>query len=188
MVINYFGNGTLRLQSGEISLLIDPEGNRLKADVYLFTSSELKEGEVFSQDTINFPGEYEAHGIEIVGAQIPEESSGNKVRTAYLVTMEGIKIAILGDAKKIPPVEVLERLEEPDILILPAEKGKYLSPEDADKLAKQLEPAVVIPSRYGNVNELGKAFEKKVELQEKFVCKKKDLERGKIELVVLQEK
>lgn len=188
MVINYFGNGTLRLQSGETSLLIDPEGNRLKADVYLFTSAELKEGEPVSQDIINFPGEYESHGIEIDGVAIPEESKGDKIRTAYLVIMEDIKVVILGDITKLPSAEVLEKLEEPDILILPAENGKYLSPEDAAKLAKQLEPAVVILSRYGSPANLQKAFEKKIEPQEKFVCKKKDLEAGKMELVVLQEK
>lgn len=176
------------MQSGDTSLLIDPEGNRLKADVYAFTSAELKSGDVFPQEVINFPGEYEVRGIEIDGVAVPGEADGDRVRTAYLVVMEDIRVAILGDAKKIPPVEVLERLEEPDILILPAEKGNYLSPEDAAKLAKQLEPAVVIPSRYKNAEELSKAFEKKTEPQEKFVCKKKDLERGKIELVILSEK
>lgn len=188
MVINYFGNGTLRLQSGETSLLIDPEGNRLKADVYLFTSAEIKEGDEISQEVINFSGEYESHGIEVIGSEISDESKGEKIKTAYLIIMEDIKVAVLGDITKIPPVEVLERLGEPDILILPVEKGKYLSPEDAAKLAKQLDPAVVIPSRYKNVAELQKAFEKKSEPQEKFVCKKKDLERGKAELVILQEK
>lgn len=187
MVINYFGNGTLRLQSGETSLLIDPEGNRLKADVYVFTSAALKEGEPSEHDVINFPGEYEMHGIEIDGVEVPEESKGDSLKTAYLVIMEDIKVAILGDISKIPSSDVLERLEEPDILILPAEKG-FLSPEDAAKLTKQLEPAVVIPSRYKSPGELNKAFEKKAEPQEKFVCKKKELVRGKAELIVLSEK
>ena len=37
MVINYFGNGCFRLQSGETSVLVNPENNRLKADVTLKT-------------------------------------------------------------------------------------------------------------------------------------------------------
>ena len=37
MVINYFGNGCFRLQSGETSVLVNPDNNRLKADVTLKT-------------------------------------------------------------------------------------------------------------------------------------------------------
>jgi hypothetical protein len=35
MVVNYFGNGCFRLQSGETSILLDPENNRLKADIFI---------------------------------------------------------------------------------------------------------------------------------------------------------
>ena len=37
MVITYYGNGAFRLQSGDTVLLLNPENNRLKADVTLRT-------------------------------------------------------------------------------------------------------------------------------------------------------
>ncbi|MDO8504795.1 MAG: MBL fold metallo-hydrolase [Candidatus Liptonbacteria bacterium] len=188
MVITYFGNGCFRLQSGESSVLIDPEGNRLKADVTLFTKATLKDGDSFAQDVVSFPGEYEAKGIEIDGMGIPGESKKNEVRTAYLVRMEDIRVGVLGNISKIPPADVLERMEEPDILILPVAKGEFLSSEDAAKFAKQVEPAVVIVGSYKNTSEIQKGFGKKSEPQEKFVCKKKDLESGKAELVILEPK
>lgn len=188
MVITYFGEGGFRLQSGEVSVLIDPQGNRLKADLTIFTKADLDANVVSEEGVINFPGEYEGHGVEIDGAPIKEESKGKTVQSAYLIRMEDIKVAVLGGIEKTPSAEVLDSLDEPDILILPAQKGKYLSAEDAAKLAKQLEPAVVIPSFYGSEAELQKSFESKSVAEEKFVCKKKDLERGKVELKILSPK
>ena len=184
MVITYFGNGGFRIQSGETSVLIDPEGNRLKADVTLFTRANLNGVSTFEQEVVSFPGEYEIHGVEIDGMEIPGETKDGEVETAYLIRMEDIRVGVLGQISKIPPAEALDRMEEPDILILPMEKGK-LSPEDAAKLAKQFDPAVVIPSFYKNVAEVQKGFGQKAEPQEKFVCKKKDLIPGKVELVIL---
>lgn len=183
MVIAYFGNGTLRLQSGETSVLVDPEGNRMKGDVVLYTSATLKEGEIIDSESIKFPGEYESHGVEIDGVAL--SGKGDKLVTAYLVRMEDIRIGILGPTSEMPSAEALEVLEEPDVLILPVQKGEYLSGDQAAKLAKQLEPAVVIPSYYKSPAEVQKAFEKKAEPQEKFVFKKKDLVYGKTQLVIL---
>ncbi len=183
MVITYFGNGTLRLQSGETSVLIDPEGNRMKGDVVLYTSATIKEGEVLDSESISFPGEYELHGVEVDGMALA--GKGDKITTAYMVRMEDIRVGIIGPVSELPTGDELERMEEPDILILPIAKGEYLSGEQAAKLAKQLEPSVVIPTYYKSPAEAQKAFEKKTEPQEKFVCKKKDLIGGKVELIIL---
>lgn len=185
MVITYYGNGTFRLQSGETSVLIDPEGNRMKGDIVLYTSAKIAEGQSFDPEVINFPGEYEAHGVEIDGMEIPGEAKGDSVSTAYMVRMEDIRVGIIGAITKVPPAEALERMEEPDILILPIDKEKYLSGADAAKMAKQFDPAVVIPNLLNSPAEANKGFESKAEPQEKFVCKKKDLVYGKAELVIL---
>ena len=72
MVITYFGNGSFRLQSGETTLLLNPDNNRLKADVTLRTLAGTATDELLSHAsdegmTISFPGEYESRGIEITG-------------------------------------------------------------------------------------------------------------------------
>lgn len=155
----------------------------MKGDVVLYTSDTIKEGEILDPESIRFPGEYELHGVEIDGMALP--GKGDKINTAYMVRMEDIRVGIIGPTSEFPSADALEQMEEPDILILPVEKGEYLSGEQAAKLAKQLEPAVVIPTYYKSATEAQKAFEKKTEPQEKFVCKKKDLIHGKVELVIL---
>ena len=188
MVITNYGDGCFRLQSGEVSVLIDPEGNRLKADLTIFTSADLKESPSDDPSVIRMPGEYEVDGIEVDGVQAMADSGGDTIKTCYLVRMEEIKVAVLGQISLEPSADVYDRLEEPDIVILPIDKQNYLSGELAVKICKQLEPAVIIPSFLKNDTEAKKAFESKSEVQEKFVCKKKDLIVGKQELVILEPK
>jgi len=186
MVITYFGGGSFRIQSGETSLLIDSENNRLKADL-LLKSSAASDSPISGGNTeISFAGEYEAKGIEIKGISVPEESTDKTVKTVYLVTWEEIKIAFLGDISKQPSAEIIEKLNEPDILFIPAGGGAFLEPEIAAKVAKILEPALVIPSFYKSPAEFLKAMGQKTEPQEKIVLKKKDLAGEKNKVAVLK--
>src|SRR5581483_7308820 len=103
MVINYFGNGCFRLQSGETSILLDPENNRLKADVVLKTLTATENPipeELAGSVVISFPGEYEAKEIEIIGFGIPAESGEKFLKTAYSILWEGMKIVALGHLSK----------------------------------------------------------------------------------------
>ena len=186
MVITYLGEGCFRFQSGETSLLLDPSGNRLKADVTLKTA--VDPGEVVSApDVVSFAGEYEIKGIEIEGVEISEESTPKLVKTAYKVMWDDITIGILGGVGTAPDAKVLEKIGEPDILILPVEENHFLEPEAAGGLTRQLEPAVVIPSLYSDKSV--KAFAKEMgqpgETEERFTFKKKDLSPEAMKLVVL---
>src|ERR1700722_12940684 len=99
MVINFFGNGCFRLQSGETSILLNPENNRLKADVILKTIAPTETElltEVEESPTISFPGEYEVKGIEIVGFPIGNESTEKFLKTAYSIIWEEMKFVFLG--------------------------------------------------------------------------------------------
>lgn len=183
MVVNYFGNGSFRLQSGETSILLDPENNRLKADVILRT---LTPAEV-EADTISFPGEYEIKGIEIVGFPIAGESTQKFLKTAYSVTWEEMKFVFLGHLSAPIDATLVEEFADADVLILPVGGGHFLEPNVAAKLAKQLEAKIIIPSFYKTPDEFLKALGKKSESLEKFVFKKKDIVGDKDKPVVLKE-
>lgn len=186
MVITYLGEGAFRLQSGETSLLVDPSGNRLKADVVVRTAVDPAELES-SPDTVSFAGEYEIKGIEVEGVQVDAESTAKLVKTAYLITWEDIKIGILGGISGAPDAKILEKLGEPDILILPVNEDHFLEPEAAGALTRQLEPSVVIPSLYNDKSL--KAFAKEMGQsageEDRFTFKKKDLTPEAMKLVVL---
>jgi L-ascorbate metabolism protein UlaG (beta-lactamase superfamily) len=192
MVVNYFGNGAFRLQSGDTSILLDPENNRLKADVTLRTlvaAENPLSAEAGGSDatSISFPGEYEVKGIEIVGYPVAGESTEKFVKTTYAVNWEDMKFVFLGHLSKPLDANVMEELADPDVLILPVGGGHFLEPEVAAKIAKQLEARIVMPSFAKNTDAFLKALGKKAGAEEKFVFKKKDIETDKGRPVVLKE-
>ncbi len=191
MVLNYFGNGCFRLQSGDTSILLNPENNRLKADIVLKTlvSAEnplATDGADDDPSTIAFPGEYEIKEIEIKGFPIAGESTEKFIKTAYVVTWEGVKFVFLGHLSKPIDATLLEEFLEPDVLVVPVGGGHFLEPEVAAKITKQLEARIVVPSFYKNPDEFLKALGKKAETMEKFVFKQKDIATDKGRPIVLK--
>ena len=200
MVINYLGNGSFKLQSGETSLLVNPESNRFKADIILRTlvsAEQLKAndsldklgaGGFAEQNDIYFSGEYEVKGIEVSGIPVPEESTDKFIKTVYLVNWEEMQFAFLGHISKPLSAEIMDALDEPDVLVLPTGGGHFLEAVAAAKIAKQLEPSFIIPTFYKSPAEFLKVMGQKGETQEKLVFKKKDLEDTKNKVVVLEVK
>jgi L-ascorbate metabolism protein UlaG (beta-lactamase superfamily) len=191
MVINYFGNGCFRLQSGDTSVLVNPDNNRLKADVTLKTltatavDAAVGGAEPTDEIVISFAGEYEEKDIEILGFPVAEESTEKFLKTTYAVLWEGMKFVFLGHLSKPMDATLMEEFSEPDVLFLPVGGGHFLEPEVAAKIAKQLEARVVIPSFYKNTTDFLKAFGKKGEEMEKFVFKQKDIAGDRGRVVVL---
>ena len=140
MVINYFGNGCFRLQSGETSVLVNSDNNRLKADISLKTLAAT-DGTVVDEGDgvlISYPGEYEVKGIEITGYQIASESTEKFLKTTYVMLWEGTKIVFLGHLSKPIDATLMEEFSEPGVLFLPIGGGHFLEPEVAAKIAKIL--------------------------------------------------
>ena len=194
MVINYFGNGCFRLQSGETSVLINPENNRLKADVTLKTLVSTSAEDialVAATDgdsaglTISFPGEYEEKEIEILGFPVVGESTEKFLKTAYCVLWEGMKFVFLGHLSQPIDAALMEEFAEPDVLFMPIGGGHFLEPEVAARIAKQLEAKVVIPSFYKDPAAFLKSLGTKGEEADKFVFKQKDLVGNKGRAIVL---
>ena len=187
MIINYFGEGCFRLQSGNLSLLVNPANNRLKADVVLHTLN-LTDAAPNPED-IAYAGEYEVKGIEIQGWQLDGESNNKFIKTVFAVDWENMRFVILGNISKSLPADIQDELGEPDVLFVPTGDAHFISAADAAKLVKQLEPKIVIPVYYKkNADEFGKAMGVKPEIEEKLVFRKKDLSEGKRRVVVVEAK
>jgi L-ascorbate metabolism protein UlaG (beta-lactamase superfamily) len=186
MVIQYLGEECVRLQSGEVSLLLNPSSNRLKADVTLKTiaapEARAEEGEFI------FPGDYEIKGMQIQGYEIEEESTSSFVKTAYVVEWEEMKFVFLGHISGIPKAEWVENCANADILFLPTGDSHFIDAADAAKLVKKLEPAIIIPTYRKDPAEFLKAMGAKGEAMEKLVIKKKDLADKKSQVIVLEAK
>jgi L-ascorbate metabolism protein UlaG (beta-lactamase superfamily) len=185
VILQYFGDGCFRAQSGELSLLTNPSNNRFKANVTLRTL--IGANVAPPADEIAFPGEYEIGGIEVRGWSVPQESTEKYLKTVYLVTWEDIRLLFLGHLSSPLDGDMMEDIAEPDVLFLPV-GDHFLSAADAAKLSKKIEPAIVIPSFAKNAGEFLKAMGQKAAPEEKFVFKKKDLAGSKGRVVVLEAK
>ncbi len=210
MVISFYGEGCFKIQSGETVILTDsPSGQsgltppRFKFNALLKTLASMEEidagfssgaGEEFK---IVGPGEYDINGIAISGYGLTSESTDKFIKTIYLVEIEGIKLCFLGHISEAPAADIVERLEEIDILFIPAGGKPFIEQKAAIKLIKQIEPKIVIPSFYKIAGLkrpsadlkvfLEEGGYKNIETQEKLTVKKKDLgEIKKTKIIVLK--
>src|SRR3989344_4578849 len=100
MVITYHGNGCFRIQSGPLSLLVDPQNARMKPDIFIKTLVPwpLEEEPSFAKATegareISGPGEYEQKGVRVRGFPVREESGAKFLKTMNMVEMEDLRLA-----------------------------------------------------------------------------------------------
>jgi L-ascorbate metabolism protein UlaG (beta-lactamase superfamily) len=211
MVINFYGEGCFKIQTGDKVILTDPFDKsagltppRIKPDIEIKTIAPFPfpEGDEGADGTkmIFGAGEYDVSGISVDGFQIAKESAEKFLKTAYMVEAEGIRLCFLGHISEIPEPSVLEHLEEIDILFLPAGGAPFLEQKAAAKLARQLEPKIIIPSFYKEtglkrkaddlkvfLSEFGAAKEGVFKEQEKLSVKKKDIAEAKgMEVVALK--
>lgn len=189
VVITYYGGTCFRLQNGNSSVLVDPDTDRLKADLTLRTSGTIDAlSHVASGGgarEVLCAGEYEVQGIEIQGIALDEESTEKTLRTAYVLTWDEISFAFLGSAGRVPAAHVLDALETAQVLFFSVAPRGGFSSENALKLVRQIEPAFVVPSYEKEVSGLLKVLGQKAAPEEKVVFKKKDLVSEKSRVVYL---
>ena len=187
MVISYHGAGCFKISQGDLTLVLNPQ-SKMSADITLFSSGRNETAEK-SGFIIDGPGEYEIKDIFIKG--FLSEGPAKKINTIYLISFEGMNLCFLGAlANPTLPNGTLEAIEDVDILFIPIGEGDTLNPVSAYKLAVSLEPSIIIPMHYKKIaleQFIKEGGEAKVDLLDKFVIKKKDLEGKESEIVVLKE-
>ena len=208
MIITYLGGEFVKVQFGDITLAFNPPAKdsklksaRFGADVVLVT---LNDEDMNGVDTLGIgakqpfavtgPGEYEVKGVAIRGyATESLYKKEKRINTVYTVLLEGMKLCFLGAlGSSNLPAALKEEQGDIDILFVPIGDEGVLSGSDANKLAAQIEPRIVIPMHYAGVADgalkgfLKEAGEEKTTPQDKLTLKKKDLEGKEGEIVVLK--
>jgi len=167
MEIQYFGHSCFRIKGKNAILLTDPfsseiglKMNKTSADIVIIShqhydhnNSAVVIGTTKRQNPfiISGPGEYEISGVFVYGlASFHDQVKGAKrgANTIYVINMDGIKLAHLGDLGHRLTDEQLEEVNGVDILFVPV-GGKYtIDAQQAVEVVGQIEPRIVIPMHY----------------------------------------
>lgn len=162
MDITYLGHSCFQLRGRVTDLLTDPfppgMGYSLNgASAHIITVSHPHRGHSYSEGVagegrvVAGPGEYEVLGVFIQGIPTFHDADGGRDRgrnTAFLLEMDGLRLAHLGDLGHLPGADLVTALKEVDVLFLPVGGHSTISPEEAAKVVGQLRPRVTIPMHY----------------------------------------
>jgi len=210
MEIIYLGHSAFLLKDKQIRVVMDPCGKsvgfkqaKVRADIVTISHNHgdhsdlsLVEGE---PKIINGPGEYEIKGVSVTG--IPafhDNKEGEKYgkNTIYVVEIDELRVAHLGDLGHILNKKQVEIMDGVDVLMVNAGAGHSLNPEKAMEVVKQLEPIVVLPMHFKSL-EHNKEFSNLLGVddfvklsgmeprKEKKLSLKKDMLNEEMELVLL---
>lgn len=167
MEIQYLGHSCFRIKGKDAILLTDPYSPQIglklaktSADIvtishqhYDHDNSAVVIGTTKRQNPfiISGPGEYEISGVFVYGlASFHDQVKGAKrgTNTIYVINIDGIRLAHLGDLGHRLTDEQLEEVNGVDILFVPV-GGKYtIDAQQAVEVVGQIEPRIIIPMHY----------------------------------------
>ena len=162
MDIAWYGHAAFRLRGREAAVVMDPcspeTGFRLNkpaADIvtvsrpsdaaHCFVDGVALDGGG-AQRTLNAPGEYEIKRVLATGVRTPGVDGSRNV--AFVITIDDVIIAHLGDLQAAPERSALDELQRADVLLLPCGGGGHLSPDAAAGIANIIAAPLVIPMLY----------------------------------------
>lgn len=211
MIINWYGEGCFKIQTGGLTLLTDPLESssgltpaRGKNDLVLKTLTawpleEPADAKAMAGEDgkiIRGSGEYEIQGIVVGGFPLLKDSSEKFLKTAYKVIAEDLTLGFLGHLSGELTPEANQALKDADVLFIPAGGKPFINQEAAAKLIKQLSPKFVVASFFkipglkrggSDWKDLADEMGQKPEVSEKLTIRKKDsAEQKGTKLVVLK--
>ncbi|HXK38016.1 MAG TPA: MBL fold metallo-hydrolase [Candidatus Paceibacterota bacterium] len=204
MVITYHGGHFVKITQGDLTIAINPfskDGDfkplRFGSDIALISANDPNMNGVENLEygdrkpfVVSGPGEYEIRDVAISGFLAPK-GFGPKglLNTIYTVRIEDLTLCFLGALSSAElTAELYEGIGNVDVLFAPIGGGDLLSPADAEKVAVQLDAAVVIPVAWDDKHLA--AFKKEMSAEgvlpvDKLTIKKKDVVGKEGEVIIL---
>lgn len=164
MEITWYGHSCFRLtERGMTTVVTDPYDNAiigykalsLKADIVTVSHDAAGHNNTKAvkgtSHVLTGPGEYEIGGVFITAVQTNDNrknDNGELRNTLYVFDYNGIKVAHLGDLKRIPSQKEVEALGAVNVALVPVGSGGGLNAAKAAEVISLLEPNIVIPMHY----------------------------------------
>ncbi len=190
MIIQWFGYSYFRIDSKNKIIAINPcfksstksRIPRFKSDILLIPNKQEdydnKNIVMGNPLILEGAGEIETGGVFIEGI-------AQKSNTIYLIKSENMVICHLGNLeKKSLKEEILEKIANADILLVPISEHGTINYEEAISLINQIEPKIIVPMEYAlpgskiksdPLDKFIKAISKKPEVLDKLVIRKNNL-------------
>lgn len=163
MDITYLGHASFRLKGKTATLVVDPYDDsvglkfpKVEADIVAVSHQHFDHNAVSAVSGTPFlvsgPGEYEVKGIEIVAVQSfhdNKQGSERGLNTIYNFRIDKINICHLGDLGQTSLTDQqVQEIGNVDILLLPVGGHFTIDASEANKIATQLEPKIIIPMHF----------------------------------------
>jgi len=162
MEIAYLGHASFKIKGKQKTVVIDPYSDKVgkfprdvEGDILLVSHDHFDHNAVEkvkgSPFLINGPGEYEVGGVSVVGVPCyHDEESGAKrgTNTMFVVEIDGLRIAHLGDLGHKLSDESLDDIGPIDVVMVPVGGVYTVDAKVAKEVVGQLDPWVVIPMHY----------------------------------------
>ena len=158
MDIAWIGHTAFRLRGREAAVVLDPcpsstgfRLNRPQADAITISNPappySWSAGVSGDPIVLDAPGEYEFRNILATGVAT-DGPTGPASNVAFVVTIDDVIVAHLGDLRAEPSPDQLEELNRAHVLLLPVGGRGHLDAKTAVSVVGLIDPKLVIPMLY----------------------------------------
>lgn len=132
----------------------------------------------------DWPGEYEAKGVLLTGIDTGEQNT-----ILFQIEIDGFRLAHLGHLRDKLSEEMIEKLGDVDVLLIPVGGGEAIDHKLAHEVIEQVDPRMVIPMNYEDSSAFLKEVGTYSEPRESLVLKNRgELPEENMQFVVLNPK
>jgi L-ascorbate metabolism protein UlaG (beta-lactamase superfamily) len=174
MDITYLGHSSFRIKGKNAVVVTDPYAleksgikfpKHIAADIITVSHGHPDHNATHqiegSPYIIQGPGEYEVHGVGVIGMSTYHDQEKGAKRggnTIYRIEIDGVSIVHLGDlGHKLATPEV-DALDGVDILMIPVGGIYTIDPAAAVSVINEIEPSIIIPMHYKRPDFIGDMF------------------------------
>jgi len=133
-------------------IILDPTTTLKNVTAQIITFSQGEKGNHLEEisgnpQILNWPGEYEIDGISITGIAT-NDNKNMRENIVFKLVVENIRICHLGNFNIKANNEILDKIGNVDILILPVGGQNTITAEEAKEIIEEIDPRIIIPMHY----------------------------------------